>query len=221
MGDQATNLSPAGQQSILVDEGQSGQRSNGTTAYPAAVDQYKAVLEDAQSLGNRRDTINSLFVGTVSLVAGGEGYILIALAGTGTGLLVMLAATIFGVGLCRIWADALGSYQALLKFRYETLKVWEEKYDFPSLLKFYTSEEMLYGERGKPPIQPTELTDSVAASLLGSARFFSDMYVDLPKLARRILIALVALQMIALLGRIFLPILPVIVPTHLLSPFGL
>src|SRR5690242_15208650 len=98
---------------------------------PSPKEQYAILIEDIRALSDRRETLNNLFVGIISLLAGGQAYVLISLAGNTEGLVVALLATIFGLRLCRVWAHALGIYSVLLDVRYETLKIWERDYEFP------------------------------------------------------------------------------------------
>lgn len=181
--------------------------------FPSPSDHYKIVIEDARALGDRRDAINSMFVNIVSLIAGGAGYVLITYPGSTAGLAVILAAAIFGWRLCHVWDDAIGNYKYLLNFRYQTLKVWEEEYGFPSLQRYYLSEDLLYG----PLETPTELSRAMKGKKWeGRAGNFVNLYVELPKAARIVFFVLALLQTIAFAWRIGSPYL-----LQLLEPWRL
>lgn len=184
---------------------------------PSPDEHYKIVIEDARALGDRRDAINSMFVNIVSLIAGGAGYVLINKPGSAAGLVVVLAACIFGWRLCHVWEDVLGNYKWLLNFRYQTLKEWESRYDFPSLRRYYTSEDLLYG----PLKTPTELSESMPAKWVGKAGVFISMYVVLPKSARIVFLVLALLQTIAFAWRVGSPFLVKLpLPWHMLPPLN-
>jgi hypothetical protein len=172
--------------------------------YPSPSEHYKLLIEDARALGDRRETINNLFVGLFSLIAGGLGYVLITFPGRLPGLVVTIAVTLFGLGLCRVWENVLGNYKALLDMRYSTLRIWEQRFNFPSLQQYYISEDILY----EPLQSPPELAQLIPQKLKGKAGAFVSMYVVLPKTARRMFYALLALQVFALLGRVALLIAP-------------
>lgn len=174
--------------------------------FPSPADHYRLVIEDARSLGNRRDAINSMFVNIVSLIAGGAGYVLITYPGNTAGLAVVLAASIFGWRLCHVWDDAIGYYKSLLNFRYTTLKVWEEDYRFPPLQRYYITEDLLY-EHLKTK---TDLSVEVLkkdAKLEKQGGNFVDLYKALPHAARIVFLVLALLQTIAFTWRISSPYL--------------
>ena len=179
--------------------------------FPSPADHYKIVIEDARALGDRRDAINTMFVNIVSLIAGGAGYVLITYPGSTAGLAVILAAAIFGWRLCHVWDDAIGNYKYLLNFRYETLKQWEQLYDYPSLRQYYRSEDFLYDGPGKAPktssFVPTKLSDSMPKIMRGKAGNFVNLYVALPQAARVVFFVLALLQVIAFSWRIGSPYL--------------
>lgn len=177
---------------------------------------YKLVVEDARALGDRRETINNLFVSIISLIAGGQGYVLVMFPGTGVGLAVIVIATLFGLSLCSVWNSALLSYKELLDIRYVTLKSWEEKYNFPSIQQFYTTEAVFYGDVSSPP---TELLKEISKKdSIGKVSSFVSMYVALPLMARRIFFTLSFAQSITILwpviARMAAQALPAIVRTY-------
>lgn len=174
---------------------------NAPSAVPSPADHYKLLVEDARALGDRREAINNLFVGAISLVAGGQSYILIAMPTRIEGLIVTLLATAFGLRLCTVWQNVLSTYKALLDFRFHTLKLWEEHYHFPSIQRYYLSEDILYG----PLSTPTELASSVPAKWIGRAGTFVNMYVALPKTARRVFFTLAGLQLVLFAAGLALP----------------
>lgn len=168
---------------------------------PSPGDHYRLLVEDARALGDRREAINNLFVGAISLLAGGQAYILVAMSSSIEGLIVTLLATAFGLRLCRVWQNVLGTYKALLDFRFHTLKLWEAHYDFPSIRRYYVSEDILYG----PLNSPTELSSSVPEKWIGRAGTFVNMYVVLPKTARRVFLTLAVLQLALFTGSLAMP----------------
>lgn len=168
---------------------------------PAPGDHYKLLVEDARALGDRREAINNLFVGAISLLAGGQAYLLVAMPTRIEGLIVTLLATAFGLRLCTVWQSVLGTYKALLDFRFHTLKLWEAHYDFPSIRRYYVSEDILYG----PLSASTDLSNSVPAKWVGKAGTFVNMYVALPKTARRVFVTLAFLQILVFAGSLTLP----------------
>lgn len=189
---------------ILTQEGNAPQTpgEDETTegvAFPTAADHYRIVIEDARALRNGRDTINSMFVSIVSLIAGGAGYVFITYPGNLVGLVIVLAAAIFGFRLCHVWEHALGNYRYLLNFRYATLKLWETQYNFPSERTYYTSEDILYG----PLKEPTELSEQMPKKWVGQAGVFVNLYTELPNAARWLFRALAILEIAAFAVRLF------------------
>lgn len=190
------------------------QREDDTTegvAFPTAADHYRIVIEDARALRNGRDTINSMFVSIVSLIAGGAGYVFITYSGNTVGLVVVLAAAIFGFRLCHVWEHALGNYGYLLNFRYATLKFWETQYNFPSERTYYASEDILYSQLPTP----TELSEQMPKKWVGKAGAFVNLYTELPKAARLLFIALAILEVVAFAVRLLAPFaahLPITLP---------
>src|SRR5258706_8620961 len=160
---------------------------------PSLQEQYMTLIEDIRALRDRRETLNNLFCGIISLLAGGQAYLLISQAGNIEGLIVAILATVFGVRLCKVWVDALGTYSLLLDMRYETLKIWERHYKFPSLRKYYVSEDLIYGDLKEPTDLSTEIK-KIEPALVGRAKQFTSMYVSLPRVARFVFYSLASLQ---------------------------
>ena len=178
--------------------------------HPSPSEHYKLLIEDARALGDRRETINNLFVGLLSLLAGGLGYVLISFPGKLIGLLVTLVASVVGIYLSKVWADVLGNYRALLKLRFALLRKWESFYQFPQIQSYYNIEELLYDRNFN---LPSELDDSTFQSLRGNASYFVDEYTALPRLMVIAFLLFILVQVLIVLST--KGILPSTVPSLL------
>src|SRR5579884_3357051 len=109
------------------------------SAVPPLKKQYQLVIEDARALGQRRDTLTTMFLSVITLILGAQGYLLLQSEDKVPGDTVMIVALMFfGLVLCRQWLQSLKSYDTILNYRYETLKRWEQA--FPEQQRFYTRE---------------------------------------------------------------------------------
>lgn len=110
---------------------------------PTDSEHYAILIEDARALGDRRETINNLFVGLVTLILGAQGYIITSASDTELkGTVIIVALSIFGFIICQVWRNVLFSYRILLNFRYEVLKTWETH--FPPGQRYYLAEDIIY-----------------------------------------------------------------------------
>jgi hypothetical protein len=175
---------------------------------PSSDEHYKLLLDDVHVLAGRRETINDLFLGIVTLVLGAEAYLFIS-AGDGdvrtTALIV--AASIYGLLFCRIWRRALENYSALLSFRFFVLKEWERDW-FPEEQRYYTAEDVLYDEtlRQHPP---TKLGVAFVKQL-GGRRIppFVNVYRLLPTMASVALATITAVRVLLLVSHYAIRQLP-------------
>ncbi len=170
---------------------------------------YKLLIEDARALGDRRETINNLFVSLVSLVAGGQGYILIAFPGQGVGLVVIAIATLFGIRLCSIWRNALKRYDVLLALRYDVLRIWEQEPAFPPMQKFYTLEDALYSATPHASVLLHAVFQGKPFPKMSS---FVSLYVELPRVARLIFFALLFVQSMVVLWPVCVAVIARVLP---------
>jgi len=169
-------------------------------------DHYKILIEDARALGDRRETINDLFIGLVTLLLGAQGYLLINSKDSDLHTSVYITCIgLFGAYLCRVWNNVLEGYRTLLNFRYHVLKEWERSW-FAVDQQYYVSEDALYDPRLalKPP---TPLVASYADQLQ-KIRPFINIYKLMPRLMFLVFIAVACLRPALLL----FDLLPALIP---------
>lgn len=164
----------------MATEGTSSSTSDPDQLVLSREDHYKVLIEDARALGDRRETINDLFMGLVTLMLGAQGYLLVNSKDTDLHTTIYIACIgLFGAYLCRIWRSVLEGYRTLLNFRYHVLKQWEQAW-FAADQRYYVSEDALYDPKlAKEP--PTPLVASYVDHLQ-RIRPFVNIYQLMPRL---------------------------------------
>jgi hypothetical protein len=169
-------------------------------------DHYKVLIEDARALGDRRETINDLFMGLVTLMLGAQGYLLVNSKDTDIHTTIYIACIgVFGAYLSRVWRSVLEGYRTLLNFRYHVLKQWERNW-FAADQQYYVSEDALYDPK-LVQNPPTPLVASYADHLQ-KIRPFVNIYKLMPRLTLFAFLAVACIRPVLLL----IGILPALVP---------
>jgi hypothetical protein len=177
---------------------------------PSSDEHYKLLLDDVHVLAGRRETINDLFLGIVTLVLGAEAYLFInASDGDIRTMVLIVAASIYGLLFCRIWRRTLENYSALLSFRFFVLKEWERDW-FPEEQRYYTAEDILYDAKLRQH-PPTKLGDAYVKQL-GGRRIppFVNVYRLLPTMASIALATIAAVRILLLVSYYAVRHLPLI-----------
>jgi hypothetical protein len=162
---------------------------------------YKLLIEDARGLGDRRETLNDLFLGLITLILGAQGYLMITTKDSDLrATIYIIAVGAFGYRLAWVWAKVLESYKALLNFRYHVLKEWERA--LPENQRYYISEDALYDAKLRSD-PPTTLVSSYLAELR-NIHPFVNVYKALPSMARIAYVLLVAVRLVEVCGGLIL-----------------
>jgi hypothetical protein len=104
---------------------------------------YQLLIGDARALGDRRETVNNLYVGLITLILGAEGYLFIYIKNSEvSGVVLSAVVGVFGIVLSFVWRQVLSNYKKLLDLRYKVLIEWERA--FPEDKRYYSREDALY-----------------------------------------------------------------------------
>lgn len=195
----------------------------GGRSFPSPAEHYRLVIEDARSLGQRREHINDMFLGVLTLALGAQAYLFITYKDDDIrSTLLIVVIGLFGARLCSIWGKVLANYAALLRFRYIVLKTWETEV-FPPDQRYYLAEDVVYDQRLSVRSRRSQHMDRDAAlpadSLLPLAKAyvkqlkglipdFVNVYELLPRLALLVSLGIVAVRVAFFVGSLLTLDLP-------------
>jgi hypothetical protein len=178
---------------------------------PNPDEHYRLLLDDVHVLAGRRETINDLFLGIVTLVLGAEAYLFVNTSdGDVRTMCLIVAASIYGLLFCRIWRRSLENYSALLSFRFFVLKQWEREW-FPEEQRYYTAEDVLYDAKLRQ--HPSTTLGEAYVKQLGGRRIppFVNIYRFLPAMASVALTVIAVVRVLLLVSYLAAHHVPVIV----------
>lgn len=164
---------------MLDSSGSSVQVGSATTRL---ISHYELLIEDARALGERRERLNQLFLGVITLAVGAQAYLLVTYKDSDVrSTLLIVIVGLFGLSLTRIWQQQLRVIGFLLKFRYAVLKDWEEV-AFPPEQRYYNAEDVLYSGtiQALTGTNAVESTSSDAHALNRVAQKFVAMNETIP-----------------------------------------
>jgi hypothetical protein len=190
------------------------QPDRNSPQFPSQAKHYQLVIQDARAIGQRREHINDMFLSIVTLSLGAQAYLIVTNRDSDIrSLLLIILIGAFGSALCAIWSNVLKNYAALLKFRYTTLKTWEEE-GFPENQRYYVAEDVIYDSRlsaRAPRHKHHSSSESLTAEspvLLPLAQAyvqglkgkhipdFVDIYVLIPRLAFIAMVGIVVVRIV-------------------------
>lgn len=113
-------------------------------------DTYKLIVDDTNQLGNRRQTVDTVYESIVTLVLGAEGYV--AAIWLFRGLLPILATiaiSIVGIIFTVHWRGTVDKLKQVLNLRYQYLREMESDQNLASIqAQVYTEEwKTIYAKR--------------------------------------------------------------------------
>ncbi|MDA8335094.1 MAG: hypothetical protein M0Z41_08920 [Peptococcaceae bacterium] len=110
--------------------------------YPLLMEQYKLYVNMADKVSGRRDNINKLFLGIMTILLGGVGVSL----NSGKATPFPLVVSVMGMLFCYIWHQIINSYRQLNSGKYRIVHQIEDKLP----VKPYDAEWEALG-KGKDP----------------------------------------------------------------------
>lgn len=165
-------------------------------------DAYKLIVDDTNELGNRRQTVDTVYESIVTLVLGADGYI--AALGQFQGV-VPIAATaaigVVGIIFTTHWRNTVDKLKRVLNLRYEYLRHMEEDPDLQSInAQVYSKEwQDIYAKR--------EATRKKTGHSRTLQSIFTGIFIVLP-------IMVLALTILAKIPETHAYISPLIPATH-------
>lgn len=113
-------------------------------------DAYKLIVDDTNQLGNRRQTVDTVYESIVTLVLGADGYV--AATGQFRGWLPIVATTAIGlVGIIFTahWRGTVDKLKQVLNLRYQYLRDMESDSNLTTIrAQVYTEEwQAIYAKR--------------------------------------------------------------------------
>jgi hypothetical protein len=191
--------------------------------FPSPAKHYQLVIEDARSLGQRREHINDMFLGVLTLALGAQAYLFITYKDDDIrSTLLIVVIGLFSTRLCSIWGKVLANYAALLRFRYIVLKTWETEM-FPPDQRYYLAEDIVYDQRlsvrsrkarhGDRDTAPSTdsllpLAKAYIKQLKGFIPDFVNVYELLPRLAFIVSLGIVGVRVVFFMGSLLTTDLP-------------
>lgn len=89
-------------------------------------DTYKVIIEDTNALGNRRQTIDTVYESIVTLILAADGYVAAqAPYSSWFPVAAAVGVSIVGIAFTRHWRSVVDRLKAVLRVRYEYLKQLE------------------------------------------------------------------------------------------------
>jgi hypothetical protein len=154
---------------------------------------YKVVSEETRAFSERRERANQWYASLITLVLGGQGYLLVTFQAADVASAVYtISLGMLGILLAALWRVALGSYASILDNRYFLLRKWERAW-FPPEHRVYLSESALYNQKIGAEDAPL-FADYRGRKFVS----VSNSYLTLPALTRLLFIAIIVYRLVSL-----------------------
>lgn len=113
-------------------------------------DTYKLIVNDTNQLGNRRQTVDNVYEGIVTLILAADGYVVAS--GQFRGLLPIIATiavSLVGIIFTAHWRGTVDKLKEVLRLRYEYLRKMESDENLTRIqAQVYTEENnRIYAKR--------------------------------------------------------------------------